>query len=151
MLQESTPYSIDRRPTPSGLDLDQLLPRQVGPYTRTLLETSSNRGVPATTVKLDGASMYATYHSGTKQIFVEFAVSSRPEDAQTSLDVAASETTDQFPTDPRFGSMGTEPSYLKVNNEYGSFFAWTRGGYYFSANAKSGESDLDAFMQSFPY
>ena len=36
--------------------------------------------------------------------------------------------------------MGTEPSYLKVNNEYGAFFAWRRGGYYYSASREGWRS-----------
>jgi len=151
MLNGPAPYGIEKRPMPSSLDIDRLLPKQVGPYTRESVELSTNQGVPATSVEIDGDSLYAHYRSGSTEIFVEFAVNSHAADAQTALDVAAGETTDRFPTDPRFGSIGTEPSYLKVNNEYGSFFAWTRGGYYFSASAKSGESALDAFMQAFPY
>ena len=56
-----------------------------------------------------------------------------------------------YPSDPRFGSFGTEPSYLKVVNKDGAFFAWTRGGYFFTADAEDGEADLDAFINAFPY
>ncbi len=150
-LNGPAPYGIEKRPVPTGLDLDQLLPKQVGSYTRVMLERSEQRGTTPSSIQVDGNSVYATYRSGDKEIFVEFAVSSNAENAQMSLDVAATEVTDEFPADPRFGSMGTEPSYLKVNNESGAFFAWTRGGYYFSANAKGGESDLDAFLEKFPY
>jgi hypothetical protein len=85
------------------------------------------------------------------EIFVEFAVSSSPTNAQSTLDTAANETLDQFPSDPNVGSIGIEPSYLRLNNDSGAFFAWTRSGYYFSANAKNGQQALDAFMQAFPY
>jgi hypothetical protein len=150
MLNGTAPYGIEKRPMPNGLNLDQLLPKQVGPYTRASVERASNQGVPATSVDVDGDSIYARYRSGGKEIFVEFAVASSASDAQSTLDVAATEVTNEFPTDPRFGSIGTEPSYLKVIDENGAFIAWTRGGYYFSASAKS-EADLDAFMQAFPY
>jgi len=40
---------------------------------------------------------------------------------------------------------------LRVVNNDGAFFAWTRGGYFITANAKSGEAALDAFMNAFPY
>jgi hypothetical protein len=150
-LNGSAPYGIEKRAMPAGLNLDQLLPKQVGPYTLTLLEKSEQRGVTPTSINLDGNSVYATYTAGGREVFVEFAVNSNAENAQSALDVAAGEVTDKFPTDPRVGSIGTEPSYLKVDNESGAFFAWTRGGYYFSANAKGGAADLDAFMQSFPY
>jgi hypothetical protein len=151
LLNGTAPYGIEKRPMPSGLDLNTLLPQQVGPYTRTLLEKSDQRGVAPSSIEIDGNSVYATYTASGKEIFVEFAVAGNAQNAQSALDVAASEVTDSFPTDPRLGSLSTEPSYLKVNNQFGAFFAWTRGNYYFSASAKSGEADLDAFMKSFPY
>ena len=150
-LPGSAPYGVEKRPLPVGLNLDELLPKQVGPYTRTLLEESENRGVTPTSIKVDGASVYATYKSGAKEIFVEFAVSSDAETAQETLIPAAADTVGKFPTDPRHGSIGTEPSYLSVINKSGAFYAWTRGKYYFSASAKGGVADLDAFMKAFPY
>jgi hypothetical protein len=150
-LNGTAPYGIEKRPLPAGLNLDELLPKQVGPYARTLIEKSTQRGVAPSSIEIDGSSVYATYRAGDKEIFIEFAVNSSAENAQAVLDTAATEVTDKFPADPRFGSISTEPSYLKVNNESGAFFAWTRGGYYFSASAKGGEADLDLFMRSFPY
>jgi hypothetical protein len=150
-LKGSAPYGVEKRPQPVGLNLDELLPKQVGPYTLTLLEESENRGVTPSSIKLDGPSVYATYKSGAKEIFVEFAVSSDAASAQETLVVAAADTVGKFPTNPRLGSLGTEPSYLTVTNKSGAFYAWTRGGYYFSASAKGGTADLDAFMKSFPY
>ena len=35
--------------------------------------------------------------------------------------------------------------------EDGAFFAWTRGGHYFSAHAKGGPDELNAFVLAFPY
>lgn len=152
MLNGSAPYGIETRPMPSGLNPDQLLPKQVGPYSRVLLEKSEQRGVPPTAMQVDGNSVYATYRSGGNEIFVEFAVSSSAANAQSALETAAGDVAGGvFPTDPRFGSIGTEPSYLKVVNNDGAFIAWTRGGYYFSASAKNGAAALDAFMQAFPY
>ena len=116
-----------------------------------LLEKSDQRGVTPSSIEVDGNSVYATYTAGAKEIFVEFAVAGSAHNAQSTLDTAAGETNGTFPTDPRVGSIGTEPSYFKSNNDSGAFYAWTRGNYYFSASAKGGESDLDAFMQSFPY
>jgi hypothetical protein len=150
-LNGTAPYGIEKRPMPAGLNLDELLPKQVGPYTRTLVEKSSQRGLPTSSIDIDGNSVYATYKSGDREIFVEFAVASSAANAQSTLDDAASEVTGGFPTDPRLGSIGTEPSYLKASNESGGFFAWTRGPYYFSASAKGGDADLDAFMQAFSY
>jgi len=150
-LNGTAPYGIDKRPLPAGLNLDELLPKQVGPYTRTLVEKSSQRGVPPSSIEIDGDSVYATYTAGSKEIFVEFVVASSAKNSQSVLETAATETRDKFPADPRFGSIGTEPSYFKDNNESGAFYGWTRSVYYFSASAKGGEGDLDLFMQSFPY
>ena len=150
-LKGTAPFGVEKRPLPTGLNLDELLPKQVGPYTRALLEESEHRGVTPSSIEVDGPSVYATYTSGAKEVFVEFAVSSDAGTAQETLITAAADTTGKFPTDPRVGSIGTEPSYLRVNNKSGAFYAWTRGKYYFSASAKGGIADLDAFMQSFPY
>ncbi|MFN8456096.1 MAG: hypothetical protein U0401_15750 [Anaerolineae bacterium] len=134
------PYGIDKRPMPTGNDLEQLLPKQVGSFTRQSLQKPAVAGDPT----------YAEYRSGEADIFMEFALTESAANAQLVLDTAAGETTDKFPTDPHFGAMGKEPSYLKVIGE-GAFFAWTRDRYYFSAHAKRGVQDLDAFMQVFPY
>jgi len=150
-LKGSAPYEVEKRPMPDGVDLDKLLPKEVGPYTRTLLEESENRGVTPSSIQIDGPSVYATYKSGAKEVFVEFAISSDAETAQETLIPAAADTVGKFPTDPRLGSIGTEPSYLRLNNKSGAFYAWTRGKYYFSASAKGGVADLDAFMKAFPY
>jgi hypothetical protein len=150
-LKGSAPFGVEKRPLPAGVDLDELLPKQVGPYTRTLLEESERRGVTPSSIQVDGPSIYATYKAGGKEVFVEFAISSTAESAQETLITAAADTTGKFPTNPRLGSLGTEPSYLRVTNKNGAFYAWTRGKYYFSASAKGGVADLDAFMQAFPY
>ena len=150
-LKGTAPYGVEKRPMPDGLVIDKLLPKQVGIYTRMSLEKSEHRGVTPTTIDVNGESIYALYKVGSKEVFVEFSVSSSPQTAQKILVVAAGDTSGKFPKDPRVGSISTEPSYLRVNNKSGAFFGWTRGKYYFSASAKGGEANLDAFMQGFPY
>jgi len=150
-LKGTAPYGVEKRPMPSGLVMDELLPKQVGPYTRMSLEKSEHRGVVPTKIEVNADSIYAVYRVGSKEVFVEFSVSSNLATAQETLVVAARNAVGKFPKDPRVGSIGTEPSYLKANTKSGAFFGWTRGQYYFSASAKGGEADLDAFMQGFPY
>jgi len=150
-LKGTAPYGVEKRPMPSGLVMDELLPKQVGPYTRMSLEKSEHRGVVPTKIEVNADSIYAVYRVGSKEVFVEFSVSSNLATAQEALVVAARNAVGKFPKDPRVGSIGTEPSYLKANTKSGAFFGWTRGQYYFSASAKGGEADLDAFMQGFPY
>lgn len=151
-LNGTAPYGIERRPMPTGTDLDQLLPKQVGPFARVLVENSQERGTPATHIDVDGNGVYATYRNGDREVFVELSIAGSSENAQSSWDVVVGDANEGiYPADPRFGSFGTEPSYLKVINDSGAFFAWTRGGYFFTANAKGGEADFDAFMNAFPY
>ena len=150
-LKGPAPYGVEKRPMPNGLVMDDLLPKKVGPYTRMSLEKSEHRGVTPTRIDVNGESIYAVYRVGPKEVFVEFSVSTSPKTAQEILVTAAGDTTGKFPKDPRVGSIGTEPSYLRVNNKSGAFFGWTRGKYYYSASAKGGEADLDAFMEGFPY
>jgi hypothetical protein len=151
-LNGTAPYGIEKRPMPTGTDLDQLLPKQVGRYTRVLLEKSQQRGVTATSIDVDGNGVYATYRIGDREVFVEFNIGNSAENAQSSWDVVVGDANEGiYPTDPLFASFGTEPSYLKVVNDNGAFFAWTRGGYFFTAHAKGGEADLDAFMNAFPF
>jgi hypothetical protein len=82
---------------PAGLDLDKLLPREIGPYTRTLLEESEHRGVTPASIQVDGPSVYATYKSDGREIFVEFAVSRDAATAQETLIPAAADTIGKFP------------------------------------------------------
>jgi hypothetical protein len=151
-LNGPAPYGIEKRPMPSGTDLDQLLPKQVGPYTRVMLEKSQERGVTPTSIDVDGNSVYATYRNGDKEVFVEFSIASSAEYAQSSWDVVVGDANEGiYPTDPKLGSFRTEPSYLKVVNDGGAYFAWTRGGYFITAHTKGGEADLATFMNGYPY
>lgn len=148
---EGTPYQIDKRPVPGDLDLNILLPMNVGPYARANLRQVGASTAPATAKVDDGNPIYADYQSGDNKIFMELGVYSKPEDAQEALRTAAGDAAGGvFPDDPAFGAIGKEPSYLKVIQSDGAFFAWTRSGYYFSVQAPS-ESALDEFMQAFPY
>jgi len=151
-LTGAAPYGIEKRPMPAGLDLDKLLPKQVGPYERVKMEKSEQRGTTADEIKLDGNAVYATYRNGDQEVFVEFSVASSADYAQSSWDVVVGDANEGiYPTDPRFASFRTEPSFLKVVNNDGAFFAWTRGGYFITAHTKGGEAALDAFMNAFPY
>jgi len=151
-LKGAAPYGVEKRPMPSGLDLDTLLPKQVGPYERVKLENSQQRDTTPESVSVDGNGVYATYRNDDKEVFVEFSVASSAEYAQSSWDVVVGDANEGiYPSDPHFASFRTEPSYLKVVNDGGAYFAWTRGGYFITAHAKSGEVALDAFMNAFPF
>src|SRR5262249_48819887 len=135
------PYGIDQRPMPTGAKVEQLLPAQVGPYKRESLRLGSSQNLTPEEIggAIDGP-IYADYTAGDIGVFVELGVMATVKDARDSLDVAVGDAAGGvFPSDPRFGARGQEPSYLKVIDSDGAFFAWTRGNYYFSAHAKAGE------------
>jgi hypothetical protein len=136
------PWGVDQRPLPEGADVDSLAPRAVGPFART--------SASSPTATIDG-SVYVEYRSGAATIFMEIGMTSQPSHAHAAVATAAGEMTPSFPADPRYGSMGTEPTYFGHADTNGAFFAWTRQGYFFSAHAKGGYADLDAFMGAFPF
>jgi len=121
---------------PSGEELDVLLPAQVGPFRRDDVRSTS---------------IYAHYASDAGGIFVELGICDDAASAQQAVETARSERDAEHPEESQQLSLNTGPSFLKTNTELGAFMAWTRGNYYFSAHAESGEEDLDAFMDAFPY
>lgn len=141
-LPGEVPYGVDKRPMPTGEDLDVLLPAQVGPFVRASLGEPKN-------VHRD--PIYAEYRSNGAKVFVELGVCDTASGSQRAITTAKAETDAEFPNIPYRSLLGAEPSYLRTVNKLGAFFAWTRGGYYFSAHAKKGEAVLDAFIQAFPY
>jgi len=136
------PYQIDQRAMPSGEDLETLLPVKVGPFRRgTIDDPDDARNTP----------IYAEYHSDRGEIFVELGVCGDPASAQIAVETSKAETDAEFPDAAQLLSLKAEPSFFKSNTPLGAFMSWTRGRYYFSAHARSGEEDLDRFMEAFPY
>ena len=136
------PYHLDQRPMPDGERPESLLPIDVGAFRRSGLDEPDDvRNTP----------IYATYQSGSVEIFVELGICGGPAGAQRALATAKAETDAEFPEAPQQISANTEPSYFKMHTPLGGFLAWTRGRYYFSAHVRSGQRDLDRFMEAFPY
>lgn len=135
------PYGIDRRPMPQGVDLDVLLPEQVGEFRREPV------AVPQDIYR---DPIYASYTADGSGVFMELGVCGDPDIAQNGVRTAIAET--DGAGEVQAESVGTDPSFYKNTSERGAFLAWSRGDYYFSAHAQSGnERALDAFMQAFPY
>jgi hypothetical protein len=138
----TAPYGIDRRPAPTGEDPEQLLPEQVGEFQRTDIEIPDDLGAN---------SVYANYKAGRRHVFVELGICGSNANARRAIGRAKAETDAEFPDEPQELWLDREPSFLKTKNRLGAFMGWTRGAYYFSAHARGGEEDLDAFMEAFPY
>jgi hypothetical protein len=138
------PFRIDERPMPEGVDLDVLLPAKVGPYERSMLHTSKSLSDP----------IYAEYYLGSTKILVELGICGTAHIAQAGVGTARQETMGGGAAMVVHAwSSGTEPSCFKATDSRygGAFMAWTRGSYYFSAHAKTGEEDLNRFVEVFPY
>jgi hypothetical protein len=134
------PWGVHTRPQPNGDDVSLLAPPIVAGFRRTSATSES--------AAIDGP-VYVEYEGG--RIFMEIGLMEKASYAHDAVATAASEMTPSFPTDPRYASMGTEPTYFYHQGENGAFFAWTRSNYFFSAHAKMGAADLDAFMRAFPF
>lgn len=126
----SVPWNIDARPMPSSADPAVLCPAKVGAFQRTKIDGQ---------MVVDRNSVYVHYANGPSTIFMEVAVSTQPSYAHATLETAAGETGGTI--------SGTEPKWFGS----GDFFAWTRGGWFFSAHAQGGAAELDAFMRAFPF
>jgi Protein of unknown function (DUF3592) len=136
------PYRIDDRPMPSGEDLDELLPLQVGPFRREGLNVPDD---------LRKSSIYAQYDDDDGEIFVELGVCDDAETAWTAVETSKAETDAESSDAAQVVSLKTEPSFFKTNTRRGAFMSWSRGRYYFSAHARRGDNDLDRFLTAFPY
>lgn len=141
---QEPPYDIADKPLPIGDDLEVLLPSQVGPFARVELRPQGD---------VHSMPVYAVYRARDAEIFMELGICGSAGSARSALATARRETTAEGDTVILAWSSGTEPSFLKAANPRlgGMFLAWTRGGYYFSAHAKKGEADLEAFLKAFPY
>lgn len=142
------PYSLDRRPLPTGRDPEDLLPERIGNFQRESIQVPDD---------LDASSVYANYRNGPSEVFMEMAICGSPKGAQRVLHIAKTEGADVVEA-VLASSFGTEPSFqkVKINNPrmarlgQGTGMTWTRGGYFFNAHA-SDDAGLDEFMESFPY
>ena len=130
------PYDIDKRPMPTGEDLDSLLPKQVGPFVRRALRPP-----------------YAEYVAGTSEVFVEIGIAEDAADAVGGIIACKEESEAESPVlvERYLFAVGNSPNYFWCVTEAGAFMSWTRGRYFFMVRAKGGESELDRFMKSFPY
>jgi hypothetical protein len=130
---------------PKGSDLDVLLPRTVGTFTRPPL--------PAGTKPPVDEDLNVDYTSGTDRVNVGFSIPGNAADAREAIRTARQ---DGIATLKKTGkgrqlqqaqeSIGPPTSYYKLQD----FIAWSRGGYFYYAKADS-VAALDAFMRAFPF
>ena len=133
------PYGIDKRPMPTGTDLEALVPPVVGTWTR--------EPFPAGTQPSSDEDINATYTSGGAEVTIGFSIQEDAAGAHAAIETTREEAiTGNIPTAGEQFSLGTEPSYFKL----ASFISWSRGPYFYYAHA-SDAAALDSFMAAFPY
>lgn len=139
MAEQPVPYGIDKRPKPRGTDFSRLLPLTIGPFKRiNFTEPQGNeRGA-------------AIYQSGTVKVSMQFGREKSQEDIQRTFRVLVSDATANGRLRPKLIVIERDPSYVRMVDEQSCYFAWTRGLYFFTVDAKS-EKDIDSFMALFPY
>jgi hypothetical protein len=141
---QAVPYQLDKRPMPKGQDLETLLPRKVGTFTR--------EAFPAGTKPSDSEDVNIDYKAGDEVINVGFSIPGAA-DAHEGIRTAKTETIAELKRLRRAKEIATAQEQIGKPTSYykvADFIAWTRGGYFFYAKAKNAAA-LDAFMTAFPY
>jgi len=135
----AAPFGIDKRPMPSGANLDTLLPAKVGAFARDPL---------AKDLKLKSdEDVNVTYRAGKDSIDVGLSKPDSIADARDAIQVTRDEAVQsKVPMAGSRTSLKTDPAYFHAHD----FISWSRGTYFFYVKASSPES-LAKFMAAFPY
>jgi len=133
------PWQVDTRPMPQGTNLQALLPKRIGDFTRDEL--------PKGAALESDEDLVIVYRNGSASVDVGISRADTAADAHDAIDVTRDEAR-------RSGvslrgerrSVGTEPSYFTVAD----FASWSRDRCFFFVKAGSPET-LDRFMRAFPF
>jgi hypothetical protein len=133
------PYGINKRPMPSGTDLEVLVPRTVGRFTRPALPAGSK---PPTDEDLN-----VGYGDGPDSVSFGFSMPETVADAHEAVKTTRDEAiASKLDVSKAQYSVGSDPSFFKLP----AFMSWSRGRYFSYAQASSSAA-LDRFMRAFPY
>jgi hypothetical protein len=137
--ESAAPFGIDKRPMPSGSNLETLLPAKVGAFAREPLSKDLK-------LKSD-EDVNVTYRAGNDSIDVGLSKPESIADARDAIEVTRDEAVQsKVPMKGARTSLKTDPAYFHAHD----FISWTRGTYFFYAKASSPEA-LARFMAAFPY
>jgi len=133
------PFGIDKRPAPSGSNLETLLPAKVGAFVRDALPKDAK-------LKSD-EDLNVTYRAGKDGVDVGLSKPDSIADARDAIQVSRDEAVQsKVPMAGSRTSLKTDPAYFQAHD----FIAWSRGTYFFYAKASSPEA-LAKFMAAFPF
>jgi hypothetical protein len=135
----AAPYGVDARPAPTGTDLRVLLPERVGEFRRAALPSGAT---PPT-----DEDLVVNYVAAGDTISFGFSIPGSPRDAWEGVRTTRAEAI-KTGIDVRRAAyvLRRDPSYFRTDR----FMAWTRGAYFFYADASS-PAALDRFMRAFPF
>lgn len=137
--KKTAPFGIDQRPQPTGTDLNVLLPKKVGVFTR--------EDLPAGAKPPSDEDLNVEYTSGKDRISFGFSLPETEKDAFEAIKVTRQEAIDsRLSLKNEQYQIGKNPGFFRIAD----FMSWTRGRYFFYAKASSPEA-LERFMQSFPF
>ena len=137
--KKTPPFSIDKRPQPTGSDLETLIPPTVGTFKRDTIAGNTN--------PFSGEDINVEYRSGADTIFFGFSIAETENDAYEAIKVTRKEAIDsKISIKGEQYMIGKNPSYFKISG----FMSWTRGKYFFYAKANNWQA-LENFMKAFPY
>ena len=137
--KKTVPFGIDQRPQPTGIDLNVLLPKKVGAFTR--------EDLPPGAKPLSDEDLNVEYTSGNDQIFFGFSIPETENGAFEAIKVTRQEAIDsRLSLKNEQYQIGKNPGFFRIAD----FMSWARGRYFFYAKASSPEA-LERFMQSFPF
>lgn len=124
-----------RRTMPSGTSLAQLLPHEVGDFTRP-------QSMPSGEIASDTVS--ANYGGGGETVVVKLAQCWDADEAREPLERLVREAGDRM-------RLAPDRSWVLAETAQGVTFAWTREAYSFSATSAKGLGPLTRFLWAFPY
>jgi hypothetical protein len=133
------PFGIDKRPQPSGTDLNFLLPKKVGAFERADL--------PAGIKAPADEDLNVEYRSGDDSVFFGFSLPDTEKDAFEAVKMTRQEAIQsKLNLQGEQYQIGKNPGFFKLD----SFMSWSRGRYFFYAKADTPRA-LENFMKAFPY
>ena len=137
--ENRAPFDIDKRPPPSGTDLNVLLPKRVGTFQR--------EDFPAGLKPPSDEDLNVEYTSGDDSIFFGFSIPDTEKDAAAAVKVTREEALKtKLNLKGAQYRIGKSPSFFRFD----TFMSWSRGRYFFYAKADTPQA-LENFMRAFPY
>jgi hypothetical protein len=135
----AVPYGLDRRPSPEGIALGDILTANIGPFRRGPLETDA---LPT------NADLNVEYRFGPSTVMIGLVVAASEDLARCAVRAARDMAAPAGKTSPVSSAETRQRNFAFVKTD--DFVAWSRGRYFFYVKTDSAKA-LDEFMANFVY